>query len=117
MTKSGSLISSANGEADRQKAKYHEDHDITVKPWLWFYAITELVCDPNCLFYKSGKEGSNRFCQMSKLTYSQEGLLWLFITWQYERAHTFPSSYAALANCAICSFQNEGRGVETKEEC
>lgn len=88
MTKSGSLVSSANGEVDGQKAKYHEDHDIQ-----WSYGSSSVhhrfrVCDPNCLFYKLGKEGSNRLCQMSKLTYSHEGLLWLFITWQHKWAHS-----------------------------
>lgn len=43
------------------------------------------VHDPNCLFYKLGKQGSRRLCQTSKLTDSCGGLLWLFIPWQYKQ--------------------------------
>ena len=42
MIKSGSLVSPVNGEVDRQTTKYHKDHDIRLKTWLWFCVITEL---------------------------------------------------------------------------
>lgn len=42
MTESGSLVSPGNGEVGRQTTKYHKDHDIRVKTWLWFCIIIEL---------------------------------------------------------------------------
>lgn len=87
-TKSGFLVFTANRETDRQTTKYLKDPDAIVMMRLWCCAITELEFVIPAAYFTNDEKGPKRLYQMSKLTYSHEGSLWLLITWQYKQKYS-----------------------------